>query len=81
MRFSEALHRFFLIFFVTAVILPIFSTLLFLFGMLLAALGDAAGAAFLSRTALAVAALWGTDLALLLLALTAERIAKDRESK
>lgn len=73
MRFSDSLARFFLIFFILAVILPIFTTLLFLFGLLLGSFGDLSGAAIFQRIALAVAALWGTDLALLVMVIAAER--------
>lgn len=78
MRFSESLARFFLFFFILAVILPIFTTLLFLFGILLGSFGDLAGATIFQRIALGVAALWGTDLTLLVITLVAERMESER---
>lgn len=63
MGFSEFLRRFLIIFLILAVILPIGTTFLFLFGLLLERLGDSAGRNVLDTFALILAAFWLTDLA------------------
>ncbi|MBQ1455599.1 MAG: hypothetical protein IJG83_05415 [Thermoguttaceae bacterium] len=74
MSFSDYIRRFLAGFLCAAVILPILAVLLSVFGAVLGSLGDLGGERFLRIASLVVTALWGTDLAAIVLLLAVDHL-------
>ncbi len=74
MSFSKLLRRFLLIFLISAIILPISSTFLFLLGWILHSFGDETGRSVLNAFSLLSTGLWGVSLIGLLLILTIDKL-------
>lgn len=78
MSFSDLLRRILILFLVMAVILPISSTFLFLFGLILGSLGDGTGKSVLNALSIGFCGLWGMSLAAILLLLTVDKVIQDQ---
>lgn len=76
MNFSELLQRFLLFFLLIAIILPISSTFLFLFGMILMLMNLQGAATILGIMAFIMVLVWFVSLACLVLFLTIDRLMK-----